>query len=179
MLRILTQKTVKSRALLTALCVISAVILPQIFHAIGAVSGVGTAVGSALLPMHIPVILAGIIGGPAAGLITGVVSPVLSFAISGMPSAVVLPFMTLELAAYGACSGFLAKTEMNSFLQILIVQLSGRAVRALAVLFAVYALGYTAVTVSSILTMVTTGLFGIVIQWALIPLIQKFLKTNE
>ena len=147
----------------------ASVILPQLFHAIGAVSGTGNAVGAALLPMHIPVILAGFIGGPCAGFIAGIISPLASFAISSMPVAILLPFMAIELGVYGLTAGLLSKVKLNSFAKLVVVQLAGRAARALAVLAAIYILGNTALTVASICEFVTAGLFGIILQWAFIP----------
>lgn len=160
-----------AKALITAVSVAAAVALPQLFHAIGTVSGTGPAVGTALLPMHLPVILAGLIGGPAAGIIAGLASPLISSLISGMPAAALLPFMMIELGVYGAVSGLISKAKLNSFAKLLIVQLSGRAARAAAVLVSVYALGNTALTAASAVEFITAGLFGIIIQWAVIPLL--------
>ncbi|MBQ7980840.1 MAG: ECF transporter S component [Oscillospiraceae bacterium] len=156
--------------MITILAAIAAsVILPQLFHAIGAISGTGSAVGAALLPMHIPVILAGFIGGPAVGLIAGLFSPLVSFAISSMPTAALLPFITIELAAYGFGAGLISKTKLNSFAKLVIIQLAGRAARALAILAAVYVLGNTSLSAASIVEFITAGLFGIILQWAFIP----------
>lgn len=167
----ITRKNVTAKAVTIILAIAAAVILPQIFHAVGAISGTGKALGSALLPMHIPVLLAGLLGGSAVGITAGVISPLLSFAISGMPAAASLPFMMIELGVYGLTAGLLSKTDMNSFFKLLITQISGRAVKALAVLGAIYILGNTQLTAASIITSVTSGLFGIIIQWALIPLL--------
>ena len=97
-------------ALRIALTVAAAVLLPQLFHAVGAISGTGTALGAALLPMHIPVLLAGLLYGPVVGVAAGVLSPLLSAAVSDMPTAALLPFMVLELGVYGLTSGFLSRT---------------------------------------------------------------------
>ena len=89
--------------------VIGAVALPQIFHLIGAVSGTGTTAGVVFLPMHLPVILVGLLAGPMAGAVSGLLSPLAGFALSGMPGIIMLPFMMIELAAYGAaCRAFVA-----------------------------------------------------------------------
>lgn len=155
-------------ALFTAIA--AAVILPQIFHAVGAISGTGAKVASAFLPMHIPVILAGFIGGPAVGVIAGILSPLASFAISGMPTAVLLPFMVIELGVYGFVSGWISAAKLNSFTQLIIVQIAGRAARAVAIVASIYILDNTALSIASIGEFITAGLFGIVLQWAFIPL---------
>ncbi len=165
----------KAVTIITA--VASAVALPQLFHAIGAVSGVGAGVGAAFLPMHIPVILAGLLGGSTVGLTVGILSPLVSFVISGMPSALILPFMIVELAVYGLVSGMLSEKKLNNFAKLLTVQLSGRVARALAVIFAVSVLGNPQLTIESAYTFITAGLFGIILQWAVIPSLAKTIET--
>ena len=60
------------RILTAVIAASSAVLLPQVFHAIGVISGTGAAAGAALLPMHLPVILCGFLAGPSAGIIAGI-----------------------------------------------------------------------------------------------------------
>ncbi|MGN0592557.1 MAG: ECF transporter S component [Ruminococcus sp.] len=170
------KKRIFAKALTALLAVAAGVLLPQIFHAIGTLSGTGAAVGSALLPMHIPVILAGFLGGPVVGILSGMLSPLVSFAISGMPTAALLPFLVLELGVYGLVSGLLSKCSMNSFLKLILTQLAGRAARAAAVLAAVYLFGNTELTAASAYTFITAGLFGILLQWALIPMLREHLE---
>ncbi len=177
---IISKRSVIIKTLVAAAAVIGAVALPQIFHLIGVISGTGAAVGAAMLPMHIPVLLAGFAAGPVAGLAAGVISPVLSFALTGMPTAALLPFMVLELGVYGVTAGILSRVKLNSFVKLLIVQVAGRAVRALATLAAVYIFGSTAFTAASAWQFITAGLFGILIQWALIPMLtEKLNKKHE
>lgn len=176
--KVITKKSTASRIVTILAAIAASVILPQIFHAIGVVSGTGAALGSALLPMHIPVILAGFIGGPAAGLIAGLLSPLASFAISSMPAAALLPFMVIELGIYGFTAGLLSKVKLNSFAKLIIVQLAGRAARALAVLAAIYILGNTTLTVASITEFITAGLFGIILQWAFIPFAENKIREK-
>ncbi len=164
------KKSAANKVITLLVAVTASVILPQIFHAIGVVSGTGAAVGSALLPMHIPVILAGFIGGPAVGLVAGILSPLVSFAISSMPAAALLPFMAIELGVYGLTAGLISNAKFNSFAKLIVVQLAGRAARALAIIAAVYILGNTALSAASIAEFITAGLFGIILQWAFIPL---------
>ncbi len=167
---VITKKSTTAKVVTILVAIAASVILPQIFHAIGVVSGTGATLGSALLPMHIPVILAGFIGGPAVGLIAGLLSPLASFAISSMPVVTILPFMVIELGIYGFTAGIMSKVKFNAFAKLIIIQLAGRAARALAVLAAIYLFGSTTLTIASIVEFITAGLFGIVIQWAFIPL---------
>ncbi len=173
---VINRKAVVIKALVALGAVIGAVALPQIFHLIGVVSGTGAAVGMALLPMHIPVLLAGFLGGPVAGLAAGVLSPVLSFALTQMPAAALLPFMVIELGVYGFMAGLLSRVKLNGFVKLLIVQVAGRFARAAATLAAVYIFGNTAFTAEAAWTFVTAGLFGILIQWALVPYLSEKLQ---
>ncbi len=62
------------------------------------------------------------------------------------------------------------------------VQVAGRALRAAAILLAVYGFGYNGISVSVIWMSIASGVFGIVLQWILIPLSVyrvENLKKNE
>ena len=163
--------SVRAQTLATLCAIAAAVALPQFFHLLGAASGLGSTLGEILLPMHLPVLLVGLLAGPYAGAIAGLLSPVVSFALTGMPRPAMLPFMVVELAVYGLCTGLLRNARMPVILKLLIAQLAGRAVRAGAILIAVYGFESQALPVSVIWTSVATGLLGLVLQWALIPLI--------
>lgn len=163
--------SVKAQTLAALAAIIGAVVLPQIFHVMGAASGLGTKLGEVFLPMHLPIILAGLLAGPFAGAVAGFLSPMVSFALSGMPGAAMLPFMMIELCAYGLFSGLLRNVNIPVIGKVLASQVGGRAVRAAAILVSVYAFGNTAVPVSIILTSISVGIFGIVLQLVLIPLL--------
>lgn len=163
--------SVKVQTLATIAAIVGAVAVPQIFHALGAVSGLGTALGETFLPMHLPIILVGLLAGPYAGAIAGLLGPLASFALSGMPGIAMLPFMMIELCAYGLFAGLLRNVKMPTIAKVVAVQVAGRAVRAVAILLAVYAFGNESVRVASIWMSIATGIFGLVLQWALLPLI--------
>ncbi len=163
--------SVKVQSLYALGAIIAAVALPQLFHVIGAVSGVGTALGETFLPMHLPIILAGLLAGPYVGAVAGVCAPMISFLLTGMPAAAMLPFMMLELCVYGLSAGLLSRANMPTIAKVVIVQIAGRAVRALAILAAVYLFRSTAIPVAVIWNSIIAGLFGLALQWALIPLI--------
>ena len=160
----------------TFITVALSILLPQIFHALGVLSGLGAGLGTALLPMQIPVILSGFLFGPAVGLVSGILSPLLSFAISGMPGPAVLPFITIELAAYGVCSGWISKFKLNTYLQLLIVQIAGRLFRIAAFAASVFVLDNGRLSANSVFSFIGAGLFGIVLQLALIPLLKEKLE---
>ena len=149
----------------------AAVILPQIFHVLGAVSGINTALGEILLPMHLPVILVGLIIGPWAGCCAGLLSPLISYMLTDMPAMQMLPFMMIELFVYGLLAGMLRELKIHTFIKVVIIQIGGRMIRAAAILAATQLLNISSLSVSVIWTSIRTGLFGIVLQWLLIPLI--------
>ncbi len=162
-------KTVKAKTLAAIGAVAAAVALPQLFHVLGRLSGLGTALGEAFLPMHIAIFMVGLLAGPAAGFLSGAAAPLVSFALSGMPAAAMLPFMVIELAAYGLIAGALAQTKTPAIVKLLIAQIGGRAVRAAAILAGFHLLN-TQVQPAVIWTSIVIGLPGLLLQWALIPL---------
>ena len=163
--------SIKVQVLATLAAVAGAVALPQVFHLLGRISGVGTLPGEMLLPMHLPILLVGLLAGPWAGAVSGVLGPLVSFWLSGMPTAAMLPFMMIELGAYGLFAGLLRHTKLPTTVKVLAAQLAGRAVRAVAILVAVYGFSDTAVSVASIYKSILTGLFGILLQLIVLPLI--------
>ncbi len=165
------QLTIKRQILAGIIAVASAVVLPTIFHLLGAISGLGTALGEVLLPMHLPIMLAALLCGPYVGAVSGLLSPLVSFLISGMPGAVMLPFMMIELCSYGLLAGALKNVKINSFFKVLLTQIGGRAIRAIAIAMAVYLFGNTRIGISVIWTSIMTGLIGIALQLVLIPLL--------
>lgn len=163
-------KTWKTKTLAALFSVVAAVALPQLVHAIGAASGMGSSLGEALLPMHLAIFMVGLLAGWGAGLAAGICAPILSFALSGMPRSDVLPFMIAELAAYGLTAGLLAEMRLPCFFKLVVAQIAGRSVRAVIVLIAFYGL-HTGLPVSSIWTGLAAGLPGILLQWAIVPLL--------
>lgn len=121
--------------------------------------------------MHLPIILAGLLAGPYAGAVAGLLGPLAGFAISHMPGEVMLPFMMIELCAYGLFAGLLRNVKLPTIVKVLAIQIGGRAVRAAAILLSAYVFGNVRVNVATIWTSVAAGLFGLALQWALLPLL--------
>ena len=164
--------SLKAQTLAAVAAVAGAVVLPQFFHAAGAAVGAGTALGEVFLPM----------AGPFAGAVSGLLGPLASFVLSGMPGAAMLPFMMIELCAYGLFAGLLHNGKMPTLAKVALTQIAGRAVRAAVILIAVYALGNEAVRVSAIWLSIRAGMYGLALQWILLPLIVsgvERLKRNE
>lgn len=174
----LQKLSVKAQVLGAIIALVSAVALPQLVHVIGAASGTGTSLGETFLPMHLPIILMGLLAGPYAAGAAGLLSPLVSFALTGMPTSVMLHFMMIELCAYGICAGFIRNVKIPTIVKVLIVQIAGRAVRAGAIAIGFYGLG-TAIKPAVILTSITAGLFGIILQLVIIPLAVYRLKEAD
>ncbi len=171
--------SLRKQTLAAVLAVIAAVALPQLLHFMGRISGLGTALGEMFLPMHFPVLLVGLIAGPYAGAAAGILSPLISAGLTGMPGTAMLPFMMLELCAYGLFSGLLRNTKLPCIAKVIIAQIAGRAVRAAAILISVYAIGNSAVPAAVIWKSIAVGIFGLAIQWIMIPLIMYRLNNEK
>ncbi len=171
--------TVKTQTAAAFAAIIGSVAVPQIFHAIGAVSGLGTALGETFLPMHLPIILAGLLAGPYAGAFAGLFGPLVSFALTGMPGQLMLPFIMTELCIYGASAGILRNVKIPNIAKVLIVQTAGRTIRAAAVLFAVYAIGNESIKIAVIWNSILTGIPGLFLQWSLIPLLMYRIENTK
>jgi hypothetical protein len=85
---------------------------PILIHYFSGIDG-----GRTYLPMPFFVLLAGLILGWRAGLITAVASPIISYLITGMPVANLLPFIVLQLTAFGAVAG-LIKDKYNALISV-------------------------------------------------------------
>jgi len=158
----------------SALFVIGALVLPQLFHMAGWE-------GPTFLPMNIPVILAGLILGKKYGLITGVAAPVISTLVSGMPIAFpVLPIMILQYGTYGFAAGYLAKdTKLPSAAAVFVTMILG---------WIAYAVGFYGLQLSfapqiasglSPIAAIITGIPGIIISILAIPLLIGIIKRHE
>lgn len=149
----------------TALCMALGLILPILFHMLGA--------GSTFLPMHIPVLLCGLLFGWQYGAVCGFIVPLLSALLTGMPP--LFPTgtaMMFELCAYGILTGvFYQKLRWNIYPALICSMLGGRIVSGIAnAIFmgvAGKAYGFAAFISGSFVT----SLPGMIIQVVIIPVI--------
>ena len=165
-------KNKTQRLVVAALCLALGLLLPQVFHVIPVAN-----TGNVFLPMHIPVILCGYFVGAGYGALVGAICPLLSFLFTGMPNAARLPFMIVELMAYGAASGLAYQllTKMNKtlriYLTLIITMICGRVAYFMGLVVAVYILGMKELSVMAVISAFVLGLPGIVIQIIIIPVI--------
>jgi hypothetical protein len=130
----------------------SALVLPAVAHVLDAPV-------RWLLPMHWPVILAGLVYGWRGGLAVGALAPLVSFALSGLPSPVVLPIMVAELSVYGFLAGLLReKFRWNGYLSSGLAMIAGRlSYMGLTALLIHPAGGYWEYTAAALLPGVAAG----------------------
>lgn len=157
----------------------AAVLLPGLLHPLG--------LGPALLPMHLPVLLAAALGGPAVGGLVGAAAPLISHAATGMPPLIppVAPLMAVELAAYGVAGGCLrpravgqgrasgpARTAwLTEYRWLVPTMLAGRVALGLAAQALGPSLGLAVPGWVYVYGAVVSGLPGITLQLALVPLL--------
>ena len=163
--------SISAQAAATVIAIVAAVAVPQFFHWLGIVSGAGKAPGVAFSPMHLPIILVGFLAGPYAGLISGLLGPVVAHYMSGMPNAMQLPFMMVELAGYGLSAGLLRSIRLPLVAKTLVALIAGRLFRMIACVIAFYLLGNEKMRPLGIWMSIPRVLPGIVLQLVLIPLI--------
>ncbi len=173
--RIEIKVSLKTQTLATIAAIIAAIALPQALHVVGKIFGVNTVLGEILLPMHLPVILVGLLAGPVVGVITGMCAPLLSYYLTGMPTIIMLPIITIELLGYGLSAGLMKNIKMSTVAKVLLVQVIGRIFRTLATLFIIYIINAKAPAISSIWTSISTGIIGIVVQLITLPLIVRWI----
>jgi hypothetical protein len=160
--------SVVQKTVLTAMCVTLCAVLPLAFHFI-------PRAGNVISPMHIPVFLCGMICGWPFGLLCGIAGPMLSGFTTGMPSPVYLPGMMVELAAYGAVTGFLFRyvrtknVYADLYLSLIPAMLLGRVLAGLSRAYIFMPGGYS-------LALWASGYFvvslpGTALHLALIPVI--------
>lgn len=149
------------------------VLLPQAFHIFGQNAGM------MFLPIQIPILMAGVLLGPSYGVIVGLLVPILSSVLTGMPPVPKVYFMLFELGTYGLMTGFLSK-RCNVYLNLAISMVAGRVVYGLSLVGAVYILQMQApfMNGTAFIAGITSGLPGIIIQFALIPTLYLALKKG-
>ena len=168
-------KSTTKKLVSCALCIAIGVLLPMAFHVI-------PNAGSIFLPMHIPVLICGLFCGTPYGLACGMITPFLSSMTTGMPPAMILPQMMIELAVYGLVTGLcekhiILKHEISKlYMSLIIAMLAGRIMNGLINTFVLSTQGYT---LSIFMTAsFVTCLPGIIIQLIVVPILVRILNKT-
>ena len=169
------------RMVLAALCLALAYVMPFL-------TGQIPEIGSMLCPMHIPVLLCGFICGWPWGLAVGLIAPLFrSFTIGMPPLYPTALCMSLELAVYGAVSGWLhrrlPRKKPYIYLSLLVAMLAGRLIWGGA-MFVCLGLNGGQFTMAAFLAgAVVNAVPGIVAQIVLIPVLvmaaDRWLAKNK
>lgn len=156
------------KATIAVLLAALAVALPQLTHALG-----GAQAGAIYMPMYFPALLAGIMLGRWWGLGVGLVSPLISYGFtsltlsSAMPALERLPYMILEVGAFGFVSGLFSeraqKSPLIAFPAVLTAEFSGRLIYVIYNLIAGKSISY-------LWNSVVTGMTGLWLQAIIAPL---------
>lgn len=165
------------KLVISALMLALSIILPTV------ISMGNQRLGQIFLPMHIPVMLCGIICGTPYGIIIGLASPLLKSIVTGLPVIATAVSMAFELATYGGMCGMLYKlfSKKIGFIypNLLISMIIGRIVSASINYLISTASDNEFVLKSFIMLTTVNALPGIVIQFALIPLIVLSLRKTR
>lgn len=151
----------------TAICAALCVVLPMAFHMFP--NG-----GQIFLPMHIPVLLCALVCGWGYGGVCGLLGPLLSSLLTSMPASAALPGMMTECCVYGLVAGLmmgLVRTGNHTadlYISLPVAMLAGRAIAGFV---KAWILAPGTPVFAWVSTSLVTGLPGIVLQLALIPLL--------
>lgn len=170
--KLLSKKAIKVSTegafiLLTLVC---AVALPQILHGAGVLLGIGGRLGQILLPMYLPVLIIGFYRGLVSGALTGLAAPLISFWITEMPTAVLLPFITIELIATGLLAGIFSRSKLPAVLRVLSVVVIAKLGRLIALAISLYATNGT-VSAQVLFDGILTSVPGVLLQLVLLTIL--------
>lgn len=169
------------RMVLAALCLALAYVMPFL-------TGQIPEIGSMLCPMHIPVLLCGFICGWPWGLAVGLIAPLFrSFTIGMPPLYPTAICMSLELAVYGAVSGWLhrrlPRKKPYIYLSLLVAMLAGRLIWGGAMFVCLGIDGGQFTMAAFLAGAVVNAVPGIVAQIVLIPVLvmaaDRWLAKNK
>ena len=158
--------------------VAAAVVLPQIFHELGALLGIGGTLGQIFLPMYIPVLILGFYRGVIPGAITGLIAPLVSFAFTGMPTKALLPYIAIELVATGVFAGLIRNMRAPAVLRVFLVQVLAKVVRVGALACNIYFVGNGVITAERLFAGVAQSLPGVILQLVLVGCLLKEMNNE-
>lgn len=149
------------------------IIIPYTFHMTGLP-------GNIFLPMHIPVLLCGFILGEKYGLLIGSITPIINSIISGMPPIYPIGIcMAFELASYGLIAGLMYKNKKyNIFISLITAMIIGRLISGITNYILLTVSGNGFVLASFLTGSFIKGIWGIIIQLILIPIIIKIIENK-
>ncbi len=164
------------KLIFSALAVALAIVLPQVFHFVGILTGQGANLGQIFLPMYIPVLVAGMCLGPFWGIATGIISPALSNMLTGMPAPAMLLFIALETSVCAFVAGILRGKKISPVLKVFLACAAGKLTRVAAVLIFAVIAGTGTEALKASMSVIAAGAPGMILQIISVPLIVKAIE---
>ncbi|HHV72201.1 MAG TPA: ECF transporter S component, partial [Clostridia bacterium] len=127
-----------------------------------------------------PTYFAGFVLGPTYGFAVGLLTPLISHLVTGMPAMQppVLPYMAIEMAAYGLVIGFVSRKINNIFIPLLTAMVVGRIIMLAALYLLIPFFKLPVPPLVYFKTGLVTSIPGIVIQLILVPTFIAILKRR-
>lgn len=147
------------------------IVIPRIFHVL-----IGSSAGVTLLPMHLMVLIAALTFGITSASIVAGSSVIFSYLLTGMPALARMPYMLIELVIYGVLLGLFNK-KFNSYISLILTMFLGRILYAGVLWASVNLLGLNGYGIS-VIQSVKSGIPGIIIQLACVPILAKMFKKG-
>ncbi|RKY83094.1 ECF transporter S component [candidate division KSB1 bacterium] len=153
----------------SALFISLGVIIPIVFHKFG--------LGAVFLPMFLPILICGFFVNPKFAITTGFLTPYISSIITGMPPLFPFAFvMSFEGAALsGSASLLFNKLKKNLWISLFLALFFQRVVFVLLIIILAPFFQLPEKWLS--ITAITSGIPGIILQIAIVPLFVKKFKT--
>lgn len=103
-------------------------------------------------------------------------SVIFSYLLTGMPTIERMPYMLIELLIYGILLGLFNK-KFNSYISLIATMILGRLLYAGVLYASVNLLGFNGYGIS-VMQSVVSGIPGIIIQIALVPVLAMVVKKG-
>lgn len=145
--------------------------IPRIFHVL-----LGSSAGVTFLPMHLMVLISALVFGMTSSCIVAGSSVIFSYLLTGMPALARMPYMLIELVIYGILLGLFNK-KVNSYISLIATMILGRILYAGVLFASVNLFGLNGYGIS-VMQSVKSGIPGIVLQLALVPVLAMVVKKG-
>lgn len=145
--------------------------IPRIFHVL-----LGSSAGVTFLPMHLMVLISALVFGMTSSCIVAGSSVIFSYLLTGMPALARMPYMLIELVIYGILLGLFNK-KFNSYISLIATMILGRILYAGILFTSVNLFGFSGYGIS-VMQSVKSGVLGIILQLALVPVLAMVIKKG-
>lgn len=169
----------KKQTICVILTVASAVLLPQIFHLLGIITGRGAAFSQMFLPMYLPVMIASFMLPLPTVLVISLLSPFISYLLCRMPNIYLLPYMTIELVAMSFSCSVLRFTKLHTVAKVFIAQIVSRLAKIAIFAIVFYIFVIKKFAPHSLISITINGFYGVLLQLFIVPPFLFYLKNKK